>query len=240
MFERNISGVSRERCSVSQPTGRLRVREASGFPYAVRARRRCREGVGLADPQWRHDAVAPGGSGELPPGGRTFRVGVDELLEGGLVDEHGGYGPLSSCGVVGGQGVVELDAGRANAPAGAGAADPDATGPHSQIICGLLGVGTKRVEFVGRAVLVGEGVDRGEGRLCCGSVALALGLCLAADPGRRLPGGRRFRAEEGSRAPMCSPPVVRGSPWACRQQGWAGGSKESPGRGGGAGPRTAV
>ena len=54
------------------------------------ARRRCRESVDLANPQWRHDALAPGGSGELPPSERALRVGVDELLEGGLVDEHGG------------------------------------------------------------------------------------------------------------------------------------------------------
>ncbi|MCY3818844.1 MAG: hypothetical protein OXH52_05690, partial [Gammaproteobacteria bacterium] len=32
------------------PTGRLPVREASGSRWAVRARRRCREGVDLADP----------------------------------------------------------------------------------------------------------------------------------------------------------------------------------------------
>ena len=63
---------------------------------------------------------------ELPPGERAFRMGVDELLEGGLVDEHGGYGPLASGGVVGAQGVVELDAGGADAPAGAGAAEQSA------------------------------------------------------------------------------------------------------------------
>ena len=44
----------------------------------------------------------------------------------------------------------------------------------------------------------------------------------------------------GWRAPTCSPPVVRGCPWACRQQGWAGGPKKPPARGGGAGPRTVV
>jgi len=63
----------------------------------------------LADPQWRHGALAPDGPGELPPGERAFRVGVDELFEGGLVDEQGGYGPLASGGVVGAQGVVELE-----------------------------------------------------------------------------------------------------------------------------------
>ena len=42
--------VSRERCCASRPTGRLRVREASASPSAVRARRRRREGVDQADP----------------------------------------------------------------------------------------------------------------------------------------------------------------------------------------------
>ena len=52
--------------------------------------------------------------------------------------------------------------------------------------------------------------------------------------------GRRLQGGGGSRAPVCSPPVVRGSPWACRQAGWAGGSKEPPARGGGGCPRTVV
>ena len=115
-------------------------------------------------------------------------MGVDEFLEGGLIDEHGGYGPLAAGGVVGAQGVVELDAGRADAPAGAGAAEqsPDGLGVRT----GGVGVGveTSRGEVVGRGVLVGEGVDRGEGGLCGGGAAPALGLCLAPGPGFRLPG----------------------------------------------------
>ena len=114
-------------------------------------------------------------------------MGVDEVLEGGLVDEHGGNGPLAAGGVVGAQGVVELDAGRADAPAGAGAAEQSSDGLG--VRAGGVGVGveTNRGEVVGRGVLVGEGVDRGEGGLCGGGVAPALGLCLAPRPGR----GRR-------------------------------------------------
>ena len=45
---RTSRGVSRERCCASRPTGRLRVREASGSPSVLRARRRRREGVDQA------------------------------------------------------------------------------------------------------------------------------------------------------------------------------------------------
>ena len=41
----------------------------------------------------------------------------------------------------------------------------------------------------------------------------------------------------GSRVPACSPLVVRGSPWARGQEGWAGGPREPPALGGGACPR---
>ena len=100
------------------------------------------------------------------------------------------------------------------------------------------GVRTNRGELVGRGVHVEEGVDRGEGGLCGGSVAPAVGLCVAPD---RSPscGCRRFQGGGGPRAPMCCPPVVRGSLWASRQQGWAGGPRVPPARGGGACPRGA-
>ena len=164
--------ASRERCGASRPTGRLRVLEASGSRWAVRARRRCREGVDLADPQCRHGAPAPDGPGELPAGEGAFRVGFDELLEGGLVDEHGVYGPSASGRVVGSQGVVELDAGRAGAPAGAGEQSADGLAVRP----GGVGVGIEAngSEVVGRGVLVGESVDRGEGGRCAGSAAPAL------------------------------------------------------------------
>ena len=189
--------VSRERCCASRPTGRLQVQEASGYLSALRTRRRRREGVDLADPKRRCGALAPGGPGELPPGEGAFRVGVDELLEGSLVDEHGGYGPLAAGGVVGAQGVVELDAGRADAPAGAGAAEQSSDGLGAGTGGVGVGVETSRGEVVGRGVLVGEGVDRGEGGLCCGSAAPALGLCLAPGPGFRLPGVGGIRWEKG-------------------------------------------
>ena len=50
---------------------------------------------------------------------------------------------------------------------------------------------------VGRGVLVGEGVDRGEGGLCGGSVAPGHCPCLDPGPGRRLSGIGGFRWETG-------------------------------------------
>ena len=195
--------VSRARCGASRPTGRLRVREASGFRWAVRARRRCREGVGQADPQWRPGALAPGGPGELPPGEGAFRVGVDDLLEGCLVDEHGGDGPLASGGVVGSQDVVELDAGRADAPAGAGASEQSADGLGVRPGGVGVGVETNGSKVVGRGVLVGEGVDRGEGGRRGGSASPALGLCLAPGPDRGVAGGGfRWDAGRGRRCAL--------------------------------------
>ena len=124
-------------------------------------------------------------------------MGVDELLEGGLVDEHGGYGPLASGGIFGAQGVVELDAGRADAPAGAGAAEQSANDLGVRTGGVRVGVGTYRGELVGRGVVVGEGVGLGEGGLCGGSVAPALGLCFAPGQGRGLPGVGGFRGKQG-------------------------------------------
>ena len=49
-------------------------------------------------------------------------------LKEALVDEQGVYGALAAGGVVGVQGVVELDAGRADAAAGAGDAERSADG----------------------------------------------------------------------------------------------------------------
>ena len=218
--------VSRERCCASRPTGRLRVREASASPSALRTRRRRREGVDQADPQWRCGALAPGGSGELPPGERAFGVGVDELLEGGLIDEHGGYGPLAAGGVVGAQGAMELDAGRADAPAGAGAAEQSSDGRGAGTGGVGVGVETNGSEVVGRGVLVGEGVDRGEGGLCCGGVAPALGLCLAPGPGRRLPGvgGLRGRRVAGARVFSARCPRL---PLGARSRGVGGWAKRA-------------
>ena len=68
--------VSRERCGASGPTGRLRVLEASGVSWAVRARRRCLEGVDLPEPRsggkapWSRAARA-----SCRPGEGAFRVG---------------------------------------------------------------------------------------------------------------------------------------------------------------------
>ena len=141
-------------------------------------------------------------------------MGVDELLEGGLVDEHGGYGPLALGGVVGAQGVVELDAGRADAPAGAGDGkqSPDGLGGRP----GGIGVGveTNGREVVGRGVVVGEGVDRGEAGRRGGSAVPTLGLCPAPGPDRGLvgsagSGGTRVAGADVPSA-RCSrlPPVV--------------------------------
>ena len=84
---------------------------------------------------------------------------------------------MASGGVVGAQGVVELDAGRADAPAVAGAAEQSADGPGVRTGGVGVGVETNGGEVVGRGVVVGEGVDGGEGGLRGVSVAPALGLC---------------------------------------------------------------
>ena len=211
--------------------------EASGSPWAIRARRRCRESVELADPQWRHGALAPGGPGELRPSEGAFRVGVDELLEGGLVDEHGGYGPLASSGVVGAQGVVELDAGRSDRPAGAGAAEQSPDGLRVRTVGVGVGVETNGGEVVGRGVLVGEGVGRGESGLRGGSVSPALGLCLAPGPacparlrccwGRRFSGGSGVAGTDVFSA-RCSrlPPVVSST----GAGGWVASASRARGR----------
>ena len=218
--------VSRERCCASRPTGRLQVQEASGYPSAPRARRRRREGVDQADPQWRYGALAPGGSGELPPGERAFRVGVDEVLEGSLADEHGGYGPLAAGGVVGAQGAMELDAGRADAPAGAGTAAQSSNGRG--VRAGGVGVGANRREVVDRGAVVGEGVDRGEGALCSGHMAPALGLRLAPGPGRRLPGVRVFRGKEGRGRGCGVRPLSEAPPGRVVNRGGRVGQKNFP------------
>ena len=51
------------------------------------------------------------------------------------------------------------------------------------------------------------------------------GSASAVFRGAAISGGR------GTRASMCSQPVVRGCRWSCRQPGWAGGAKEPPARG---------
>ena len=144
----------------------------------------------------------------------------------------------SSGGVVGAQRVVELDAGRADAPAGAGAAEQSPDGPGVRPGGVGVGVETNGGEVVGRGVLVGEGVDRGEGGRCGVSaapgarslpcsrpeVAVSLGSAVSGGTQGR---GRRYTAR----------PVVRGSYWSCRQPGRVGGSQEPPARGGGAGLR---
>ena len=110
--------------------------------------------------------------------------------------------------------------GRADAPAGAGAAEQPSDGPGVR----TGGVGTNRGEVVDRGVHVEEGVDRGERGLRGGQLATVLGVCLTANPGCRLAGVGGFRGEE----PAFCPPVVRGSPQSCRQPGWAGGPREPP------------
>ena len=55
------------------------------------------------------------------------------------------------------------------------------------------GGGGERGGVLVRCVLVGEGVDRGEGALRGVSAAPALGLCLASGPGRGLAGVGGFR-----------------------------------------------
>ncbi len=90
-------------------------------------------------------------------------------------------------------GLVELDAGLADAAAGAGAAERSSDGLG--VRAGGVGVGVRanRGEVVGRGVLVGEGVDRDERGLCACRAAPALGLFLAAGAGRRLPGKEGLR-----------------------------------------------
>ncbi|MCY4497857.1 MAG: hypothetical protein OXC14_11280 [Rhodospirillaceae bacterium] len=94
---------------------------------------------------------------------------------------------MAAGGVVGAQGIVELDADRTDAPAGAGAAEQSSDRPGAGT--GGVGVGVEACggEVVGRGVLVGEGVDRGERGLYGGGAASTLGLCLAPGPDRRLP-----------------------------------------------------
>lgn len=74
-------------------------------------------------------------------------MGVDELLEGGLVDERVGCGSFAAGGVVCTGGAMELDAVRADAPIGTGAAEQSADGLG--VRGGGVGVGTNRVEVVG-------------------------------------------------------------------------------------------
>ena len=113
------------------------------------------------------------------------------------LDEHGGHGPLASGGVVGAQGVVELDAGRADAPAGAGAGEQSADGLGVRTGGVGVGVETNGSEVVGRGVLGSEGVDRGEGGRRGGSAAPALGRCRAPFPDRGLAGVGGFRWDAG-------------------------------------------
>ena len=194
-----------------------------GYPGAEPVLRR------LADPQRRHGALAPGGSGELPPGEGAFRVGVDDLLEGGLVDEHGSHGPLASGGVVGAQGVVELDAGRADAPAGAGAGEqsPDGLG----VPPGGVGVGveTNGREVVGRSVLVGEGVDRARvGGVASArrrrSVSALLRARIAVLPGSAVSGGTRVAGADVLLGPLFEAPTGR----VVDRGGWVGRKRLPP------------
>ena len=153
--------------------------------------------VDQADSSWRYGHVALDGSGELAASERAFHVGVEEVLKGCLVDEQGGYRWLAAGGVVVAPGVVELDAGRSGAPAGAGTAEESSDG--LRVRSGGVGVvvGTNHGEVVGRGVVVGECVDRGEGGLSGGSMAPAFGRCFAPCPSLRVPGAGDFREEEG-------------------------------------------
>ena len=101
---------------------------------------------------------------------------------------------------------MELYAGRADAPAGAGAAEQSSDGLGVRAGGVEVGVGTNRGEVLGVGVLVGEGVDRGEGGLCGGSAVPALGPCLAPGPVRRLPGVGGFRGERGRGRPRAVRP----------------------------------
>ena len=94
------------------------------------------------------------------------------------------------------------DSGRTRQPAQAPPRSPDGLGVRT----GGVGVGveTNGSEVVGRGVLVGEGVDQGEGGVCGGSVSPAVGLCLAPGPGRRLPGIGDFRWERDAGAHVFS------------------------------------
>ncbi|MCY3837047.1 MAG: hypothetical protein OXH09_00045, partial [Gammaproteobacteria bacterium] len=59
--------------------------------------------------------------------------------------------------------IVELDAGRADAAAGAGAGEQFANDLGARTSGVRVGAETNGSEVVGRGVLVGECVDRGEG-----------------------------------------------------------------------------
>ena len=123
-----------------------------------------------------------------------------------------------------------------------------------------------RVRSIGRpaATLMPPPVYGSSGRGACG--ASSAPSCVvrsngSPDRGAGRAGGLltpRLRHEHAaaarSRAAGCSQPApladprrvggasagVGGSPWACRRQGWAGGPKEPPARGGGADPREVV
>ena len=98
------------------------------------------------------------------------------------------------------------------------------------------------------------GVADGGGRTSASVRSMAAtvdsGRWETPQPGGRTDAGRvrvggcrrrsRWRWRGEAQMPVCSPPVAGGSRWACRQRGWAGGPKELPPRGGGAGPRTVV
>ena len=94
------------------------------------------------------------------------------------------------------------------------------------------GVGTNRGELVGRGVHVVEYMLRKApigARVDCVAAAWRRRLVSALLQTRSPSCGcRRFQGGGGPQAPMCCPPVVRGSRWASRQQGWAGGPREPP------------
>ena len=173
--------------------------------------------------QYEAKVAALGGAGKLPPSECAFRVGVDEVLEGGLIDEHGGNGALAAGGVIGAQGAVELDTGRADWPAGAGAAEQSADGLRVRTGGVGVGVGTNRGEVLGRGVLIGEGVDRGERGLCGGSAAPALGLCFESGPRLRLQAIGGFSGEEGGGCPCAVHPSFEAPAGrAVKRGGWVG------------------
>ena len=232
----------RDGCGVPSccPEPGRRATSTCGYRRSVSPGGGDREGVDQADPSWRNGVLAPGGPGELPPGERAFRVGVDEVLEGGLIDEHGGYGPLASGGVVGAQGVVELDAGRADAPAGC---RPRRAVPGWSASADRWRWGRRRDEprqgrrpwrsrrgrrRSGRGWAARRQRGAGARSLPCFQAQVAVSRGSAVSGGRRVAGADVFSA------------VVRGSRWSCRQPGREGGPEEPPGRGGGADPRAVV
>ena len=121
---------------------------------------------------------------------------------------------------------MELDAGRADAPAGAGTAAQSSNGRG--VRAGGVGVGANRREVVDPGAVVGEGVDRGEGALCSGQMAPALGLRLAPGPGRRLPGVRVFRRKEGRGRGCAVRPLSEAPPGRVVNRGGRVGQKNFP------------